>query len=181
VVVLDPTTTKTGAEGNGNGNVNVKTVEELVEMRLGAVFMPHGLGHLIGIDTHDVGGYLKDQTPDRSVLPGLKSLRTARIMQPNMTMTVEPGCYFIDPLLDEALAEDVDNPLSNYLHKERLAEFRGMGGVRLEDVVGITTEGVENYTNCPRTIQEVEHVMSGGKWPPRKDEAPELFRTQLVK
>lgn len=67
-----------------------KTLEELVELRLGAVFMPHGLGHFIGLDTHDVGGYLNGY-PSRSNLPGLKSLRTARILQENMTLTVEPG------------------------------------------------------------------------------------------
>ncbi len=67
-----------------------KTVEELVEMRLGAVFMPHGLGHFIGIDTHDVGGYLP-QNRSRILQPGLKSLRTARNLKENMTLTVEPG------------------------------------------------------------------------------------------
>ena len=72
-----------------------KTLEELVEMRLGAVFMPHGLGHLIGIDTHDVGGYTPG-CPERLLQPGLKSLRMARTMIEGMTLTVEPGCYFID-------------------------------------------------------------------------------------
>ena len=67
-----------------------KTLEELVKLRLGAVFMPHGLGHFIGLDTHDVGGYLKGY-PSRSSLAGLKSLRTARILHESMTLTVEPG------------------------------------------------------------------------------------------
>jgi Xaa-Pro dipeptidase len=141
-----------------------RSIEELVDMRLGAVFMPHGLGHFIGIDTHDVGGYLAGN-PNRSTLPGLKSLRTSRIMQENMTVTVEPGCYFINHLLDEAI--DDDSPLKPFLNAELLEkEYRGFEGVRLEDVVAITANGCVNYTLCPRTVNEIEHVMAGGKWPP---------------
>eukprot|EP00591_Stephanopyxis_turris_P000185 CAMPEP_0195521084 /NCGR_PEP_ID=MMETSP0794_2-20130614/17906_1 /TAXON_ID=515487 /ORGANISM="Stephanopyxis turris, Strain CCMP 815" /LENGTH=525 /DNA_ID=CAMNT_0040650553 /DNA_START=26 /DNA_END=1603 /DNA_ORIENTATION=- len=155
-----------------------KTVEELVvQMRLGAVFMPHGLGHFIGVDTHDVGGYLPNHPP-RSPLPGLRSLRTSRIMKEGMVITVEPGCYFINALLDEAL--DVNSPLAKYLVTDRLDQFRNSGGVRLEDVVAVTKDGCDNYTTCPRTVTEVEHVMGGGKWPPVKDEAPELKRTRLT-
>jgi len=153
-----------------------KSLEQLVEMRLGAVFMPHGLGHLIGIDTHDVGGYLPG-CPERILQPGLKSLRMARTMLEGMTLTVEPGCYFIDHLLDGATAEGSD--FRQHINTDVLKEFRGFGGVRLEDVVVITAEGCDNYTLCPRTVEEVEHVCGGGKWPPIKDEAPELRRTRL--
>jgi Xaa-Pro dipeptidase len=155
-----------------------KTVEELVELRLGAVFMPHGLGHFIGIDTHDVGGYLPGH-PERSTLPGLKSLRTSRILQPNMVLTVEPGCYFIDHLLDGAVQNRL---LSLHLRADRLQEYRGYGGVRLEDVIWIPPEGeCVNFTLCPRTISEVEFVMAGGNWPPTVDGAPELRRLDLTK
>lgn len=154
-----------------------KTVEELVELRLGAVFMPHGLGHFIGLDTHDVGGYLPGH-PERIVQPGLKSLRTARILQPNMVLTVEPGCYFIDHLLDGAIRNPM---LSPYLRADRLQEYRGYGGVRLEDVIWIPPQGkCVNFTLCPRTISEVEYVMAGGNWPPTHDEAPELRRVALT-
>jgi Xaa-Pro dipeptidase len=154
-----------------------KSVEELVEMRLGAVFMPCGLGHLIGIDTHDVGGYLPGH-PERIQQPGLKALRTARILQENMMLTVEPGCYFIDHLLDEALHED--SPLRCHLNPDKVQEYRGFGGVRLEDVMLVTSTGCENYTLCPRTISEIESVMGGGKWPPLRDEAPFLRRGRLT-
>jgi len=154
-----------------------KSVEDLVNMRMGAVFMPHGLGHLIGIDTHDVGGYLEGRTPERSKLPGLKSLRTARVLEKDMTITVEPGCYFIKHLMDEALGED--SPLKPYLNKDVCTEYVGFGGVRIEDVVLVTEDGCDNFTICPRTVKEVEHVKAGGKWPPLEDEAKELMRSRL--
>ena len=65
-------------------------VEEMLETDLGSIFMPHGMGHLIGIDTHDVGGYAAG-TPEHSLRPGLKNLRTARHMEEGMVLTVEPG------------------------------------------------------------------------------------------
>jgi Xaa-Pro dipeptidase len=152
------------------------SLDDLVESRLGAVFMPHGLGHFIGIDTHDVGGYL-DGYPQRVPQPGLRSLRTARVLEANMVLTVEPGCYFIDHLLDQALE---DTTLSPYLDSSVIREYRGFGGVRLEDVVAITESGFINYTLCPRTVNEIEQVMAGGKWPPTQDEAPELGRKRLL-
>lgn len=154
-----------------------KSISELVEMRLGAVFMPHGLGHLIGIDTHDVGGYLPG-LPQRIQIPGLKSLRMARKLLEKMTLTIEPGCYFIDHLIDFALSNDSD--LRPFLNDEVLNSFRGFGGVRLEDVVLITKDGFENLTICPRTVEEVESVMNGGKWPPTKDSDPSLGRLRLT-
>lgn len=57
--------------------------------------MPHGLGHLIGMDVHDVGGYLPN-CPPRPQQDGFSRLRTARPLLENMLVTIEPGCYFID-------------------------------------------------------------------------------------
>ena len=161
-------------------HVPSKTIEELVEMRLGAVFMPHGLGHFIGLDTHDVGGYLEGHPP-RIQQPGLCKLRTARVLEANMVMTVEPGCYFIQHLLDEVMMED--HVLRPYINKDLInAEYRNFGGIRLEDVVQVTAEdGVVNYTLCPRTVTEVEQVCQRQmKWPPLVDTAPELRRVRLL-
>eukprot|EP00565_Helicotheca_tamesis_P007009 CAMPEP_0185732436 /NCGR_PEP_ID=MMETSP1171-20130828/16199_1 /TAXON_ID=374046 /ORGANISM="Helicotheca tamensis, Strain CCMP826" /LENGTH=155 /DNA_ID=CAMNT_0028401933 /DNA_START=1 /DNA_END=468 /DNA_ORIENTATION=- len=139
--------------------------------------MPHGLGHLIGIDTHDVGGYLPGH-PERRTEAGLKSLRTARILKTGMTITVEPGCYFIRSLLEDATSST--SPFVSYIDVDVLEEYKDFGGVRLEDVVEITQDGCVNYTICPRTVKEVEYVMGGGKWPPTVDDMPELKRTRLL-
>ena len=148
-------------------------VEELAKAGLGAVFFPHGLGHLIGCDTHDVGGYL-DGTPARLPGPGLSKLRTARLLEAGMVLTNEPGCYFIDALLDAALADPAQ---SRYIDPVVLARLRGFGGVRLEDVVLVRAQGPpDNLTTCPRTIEEVEEVLRGGAWPPAVDAAPWLCR-----
>jgi Xaa-Pro dipeptidase len=86
-----------------------------------------------------------------------------------MVLTVEPGCYFMEPLLAPALA----NPdTKHFFNLPVLQRFRGFGGVRLEDVVAVTESGVVNFTLCPRTVAEVESVMAGGPWPPVRDDAP---------
>lgn len=73
------------------------SVDEMMEADLAAIFQPHGLGHLLGLDVHDVGGYLEGY-PQRPTRPGIKSLRTGRILEENMILTIEPGCYFVDPV-----------------------------------------------------------------------------------
>lgn len=135
-------------------------VDEMLSARLGAVFMPHGLGHLIGLDVHDCGGYLGDATP-RSKLPGLKSLRTTRTLKERMVITIEPGCYFIDTLLDAAFK---DPNLAKFLVKSEIDKYRGQGGVRIEDDVIIWEKGNENMSDVPRTIEEIESFMANGKF-----------------
>ncbi|CAL8096915.1 unnamed protein product [Orchesella dallaii] len=134
-------------------------VEEMMKANLGATFQPHGLGHFMGCDVHDVGGYLSGH-PERPAVPGLKSLRTARALKAGMVLTIEPGCYFIDHLLDKALA---DSKLSKFLVPEKIQQFRGFGGVRIEDDVLITETGTELLNTVPRTVEEIEAVMAEGK------------------
>ncbi|CAI9735188.1 xaa-Pro dipeptidase-like [Octopus vulgaris] len=99
-------------------------VEEMMKVRLGAIFMPHGLGHFMGIDTHDVGGY--NAGGERSTEPGLRSLRTNRNLQPRMVLTIEPGIYFNNVLLDAALA---DPNQAKFLVPSVIDEYRNSGGV----------------------------------------------------
>ncbi|PSC76780.1 xaa-Pro dipeptidase isoform X1 [Micractinium conductrix] len=137
-------------------------VEAMAAARLGAVFMPHGLGHLLGIDTHDVGGYLSGH-PERPVEAGINRLRTARVLQEGMVITVEPGCYFCLALLEPAFK---DPALAPFLVEDRLRQFMGFGGVRIEDDVLVTADGAESFCDVPRTVQDVEAVMAGAPWPP---------------
>ena len=85
-----------------------------------------------------------------------------------MVLTNEPGCYFIDALLDAALA---DPTRAKYINTTVLPRFRHWGGVRLEDVVVVRTAengGAESLSTCPRLVNEIESVMAGGAWPPGK-------------
>ncbi|XP_056128388.1 xaa-Pro dipeptidase [Rhinichthys klamathensis goyatoka] len=130
-------------------------VEDMLKVHLGSVFMPHGLGHLLGIDVHDVGGY--PEGTERVDEPGLKSLRMGRVVQERMVLTVEPGIYFIDHLLDKAL----DSPTQcGFINRDVLNRFRGFGGVRIEDDIAVTADGVELLTCVPRTVEEIEAFMA---------------------
>jgi Xaa-Pro dipeptidase len=134
--------------------------EELEDKRVGAVFFPHGLGHLLGLRVHDVGGYLPGH-PERIKKAGLKSLRTRRVLKAGMYITVEPGCYFTDYTLNMAK----NNPeISGYINWDKVEEYKEVGGVRIEDDILITEDGHEDFTKVPRTVEEIELCMQGKKW-----------------
>jgi len=130
-------------------------IDEMLQHHVAALFMPHGVGHLLGIDTHDVGGYPRGTA--RIQLPGLKCLRTTRILQPGMVMTVEPGCYFISCLLLPAFSDPKYAP---YLVEEKLRSLLSFGGVRIEDNIVIRENGFENLSTGPQTAQEIEDIMA---------------------
>ncbi|MEX1062531.1 MAG: aminopeptidase P family protein [Balneolaceae bacterium] len=130
------------------------TVDDLMENNIFALFFPHGLGHFIGLDTHDVGGYPKGV--DRIDRPGLQYLRARRELLPGMVITVEPGIYFIQALLKPAL-EDPEK--SRFLNREKIESFFDFGGIRIEDNLIITENGIENMTALPKDIREIEAVM----------------------
>ena len=104
-----------------------------------------------------VGGYLP-HCPPRPTQPGFAKLRTARVLAEGMYITVEPGCYMIDVLLDAALA---DPAREKFLVKPVIARLRRIGGVRLEDDVLITAGGCEVFSIVPRTRADVEGVVQG--------------------
>lgn len=142
-----------------DGGLLIGDVDEMIKVGLNEIFQPHGLGHLMGLDVHDVGGYLPGH-PERSTAAGIRKLRTARTLLAGMVLTIEPGCYFIDCLLDSALA----NPEQReFIVKDQLKRFRGWGGIRIEDDVLITETGVENLTRVPRTVEEIENWMAIGR------------------
>lgn len=134
------------------------SIEDMMAVRMGARFMPHGLGHLLGLDVHDVGGYPKGH--ERIEQPGLKSLRTVRKLEQGMVLTIEPGIYFIEHLIQETLK----NPeQAKFLVLDQIQRFRGFGGVRIEDDIAITADGVELLTCVPRTVEEIEALMAEGR------------------
>eukprot|EP01106_Pelomyxa_sp_JSP_P004721 TRINITY_DN1750_c0_g1_i1.p1 TRINITY_DN1750_c0_g1~~TRINITY_DN1750_c0_g1_i1.p1 ORF type:complete len:270 (+),score=78.48 TRINITY_DN1750_c0_g1_i1:34-843(+) len=130
-------------------------VDAMLKAHIGALFMPHGLGHLLGLDTHDVGGYPKGTK--RSTDPGICRLRCARVLKPGMILTVEPGIYFNSFLLEPAFANPAQAP---FLVKEKLTKFLGFGGVRIEDDVLVTETGADVLSNnLPRSCAEIEAFM----------------------
>ncbi len=134
------------------------TPEEIAAKHIMRVFLPHGLGHLVGLDVHDVGGYLTD-TPARPTEPDCTRLRTARILEAGFYITIEPGCYFNHVLLEAAFK----NPeVAPHLNEPKIrAEFWNFGGVRIESDVLVTNDGVMNFTIVPRTVEEIEATMAG--------------------
>jgi len=131
------------------------TVEDLMANNIGALFQPHGLGHFMGIDTHDVGGYPKGV--ERATQAGLKSLRCGRVLEAGMCITVEPGIYFIPAILEPAC----DDPAkAQFLNVELIKANLGFGGVRIEDNVILTEDGIELLTDVPRTVEEIEAFMA---------------------
>lgn len=131
------------------------SVADMMEEDIFALFFPHGLGHFLGLDTHDVGGYPKGV--DRIDRPGIKYLRARRDLQPGMVITIEPGIYMIPALLKPAME---DKSQSAFLNKEKLSELMDFGGVRLEDNIVVTEDGYENLTDVPKERKDVEEIMN---------------------
>lgn len=131
-------------------------VDEMMDNNIFALFFPHGLGHFLGLDTHDVGGYPKGV--DRIDRPGIRFLRARRELLAGMVVTIEPGIYFIPALLTPAL----ENPEQNkFLNAEKIQELMDFGGIRIEDNIAVTETGYENLTNVPKEISEIEALMAG--------------------
>lgn len=131
------------------------TVDELMDHEISSYFYPHGLGHLLGLDVHDVGGFPVGHK--RSEKKILQKLRYVRRLEKNVVLTVEPGCYFIEAQINDVLA----NPTTaRFINQEMLARFRGTGGVRIESDVIVTAHGAENMTKVPRTVEAIEAVMN---------------------
>lgn len=116
---------------------------EAIERRLVETFFPHGLGHHLGLQVHDVGGRQADIRGGVRVAPDdCPNLRTTRDLSPGHVVTVEPGLYFIPMLLDR-LRESPEATCVDWARVERLAPF---GGIRIEDDVLVTVAGFQNLT-----------------------------------
>ena len=124
-------------------NICAGEAEDLVELNIPQLFMPHGVGHLLGIQVHDVGGHQSDT--DGAILPppeNSPALRNTRVMEADMVFTVEPGLYFI-PLILEAERGSDRGKLINW---NTVDELDPCGGIRIEDNIRVTSDGAENLT-----------------------------------
>ncbi len=115
----------------------------IVEKRISSTFFPHGVGHFIGLQVHDVAGFHADETGRHIPKPeGHPYLRLTRKVDPRMSFTVEPGFYFIEPLLSELKKSEN----AKFINWAKVDDFRKFGGVRIEDDVVVTESGHENLT-----------------------------------
>jgi Xaa-Pro dipeptidase len=113
-------------------------MEDLIADRVAYVFMPHGLGHLAGLDVHDSNIF-----PD--------------ILTAGQVVTIEPGLYFNETAINEGLTKPTT---SKYLIKEKIDQFMSFGGVRIEDILAVTETGCRSLSNVPKEIHEIEALMA---------------------
>jgi len=117
--------------------------ETAVAEHVSSVFFPHGIGHLLGLQVHDVAGFARDVTGATIPKPdGHPYLRLTRTLEPGFVVTVEPGLYFIDLLLEQARADG----RSRHIRWDAVERLKPFGGIRIEDDVVCTTGAPENLT-----------------------------------
>lgn len=132
---------------------------EIVARGAHALFMPHGLGHMLGLDVHDMENLGEDRVGYTAEAPrsdqfGLSALRLGREVQEGFVVTVEPGVYFIPALIEQWHSE---GRFSEHICYDRLDAYSNFGGVRVEDDLLITTDGARGLgIPIPKTIAEVE-------------------------
>lgn len=128
----------------------------LVEQDAHAIFFPHGLGHMLGLATHDAGGCLAGRT--RSDRFGLKWLRADLPLQPGYVVTIEPGIYVIPAILDDPARRERYHDAVDW---ERVDALRGFGGIRIEDDILVTEGAPEVLTAAlPSDIASIEALRS---------------------
>ena len=139
-------------------------VDEMVACGISGLFMPHGLGHNMGLDVHDMEdlgenyvGYGDER--QRSPLLGMGNLRMARDLKPGHVISDEPGIYFIPALIEQWKREGTDKGFVNY---EKLAGYYDFGGIRLEDDVLVTADGARRIGphRLPIRSSDIEDIMA---------------------
>lgn len=137
-------------------------IDDAVSSGAHALFFPHGLGHMMGLDVHDMEnlgedyvGY--DSEIIRSEQFGLAYLRLGRKLEPNFVVTVEPGIYFIPALIEKWKAEEKFTDFINY---SKVEEYMDFGGIRIEDDVLVTDNGYKVFGEpIPKTVEEIENIV----------------------
>jgi len=156
-------TARTMAKGLKDLGLMKGDVEEAVAAGAHALFFPHGLGHMIGLDVHDMEGLGEnyvgyDTTVSRSPQFGLAYLRMARELRPGFVLTVEPGIYFIPALIDQWRSK---KRLTAFIDYARVEEYRDFTGIRIEDNVLITKDGRRVLGRpIPKKVKDIENTMA---------------------
>lgn len=123
--------------------VNGLSEEVMVEQGITCAFLPHGLGHPLGLQVHDVAGFMQDEDGTHLAAPAMYPfLRCTRLLQAGMVLTIEPGLYFIDLLL----ARWRNSALSKHFSWDQIDALKPYGGIRIEDNVVIHERHIENMT-----------------------------------
>ncbi len=149
------------ADGLKDVGIMKGNMDDAVAQGAHALFFPHGLGHAMGLDVHDMEslgenyvGY--DDTVSRSAQFGLASLRFGRRLEPGFVITDEPGIYFIPALIDQWVDE---RKFTDYIRYDALAAYHNFGGIRIEDDVLITETGCRVLGRpIPKTVEEIEDM-----------------------
>jgi len=137
--------------------------EEAVSAGAHTLFFPHGLGHMLGLDVHDMEGLGEeyvgyDETVNRSDEFGLKYLRLAKTLQSGYVFTIEPGIYFIPELIDMWKSQ---NRFPEFINYDMLDNYTNFGGIRIEDDVLVTEDGnrLLGSKPIPKSVDEVEAIV----------------------
>lgn len=154
---------KVMAEKLKNLNLLKGNVEDIVNAGAHALFMPHGLGHMIGMTVHDMENFDEknvgyDEEIQKSTQFGLASLRLGKKLKIGYVFTIEPGIYFIPELFEKWKSEKIHEEFLNY---DEIEKFMDFGGIRMERDILITKNGARILGNIfPRTADEIEKFMS---------------------
>lgn len=146
----------TGGDGDADTQTEDEVVERILDSRVSTAFFPHGLGHYLGLDTHDTGGHADYSDPD----PLFRYLRVRGAVPAGAVITVEPGIYFCRYIVEPMLATPEG---TKYVDADVLERYWTVGGVRIEDDVLVGDEGCENLTDVPSGADEIEEVMARGE------------------
>lgn len=137
-------------------------IDDAVQQGAHALFMPHGLGHQMGLDVHDMEGYGENYVGyndeiQRSEQFGLAFLRLAKKLKKGFVITDEPGIYFIPALIDLWKAENKHTDFINY---DKLENYKDFGGIRIEDDLLITDSGcLVLGKSIPKSVKDIENTM----------------------
>lgn len=154
---------RTIVDGLKQAGLMMGDTAKAVEAGAHTLFLPHGLGHMMGLDVHDMEGLGEDyvgydETVKRSDQFGTAYLRLAKRLKPGFVLTVEPGIYFIPALIDKFRDEGKFKGFVNY---DKVETYKDFGGIRIEDDILVTEHGCRVLGKpIPKTIEDVEKAMS---------------------